>query len=175
MRGIMEHIKVQWEDALGEVKTRVALSVDDLGKGHFIVHWVGGGTTHFNPQDNLTMTPMIERISVPGVFGELVRSDAPSVGEIYEKVLLTGTGKYGDGLFWNDARFVVIAKGAVEGEIVSCEVVSIVKDAALAKVKRKWCPKCKKELRLYANPEECCCPDCGWRKFPLKDKNIGGK
>mgnify|MGYP001209281497 CR=1 FL=1 len=46
-------IKIQWEDALGQKKTGVAEEVKDIGKGYWLVTWVGGGTSHFGPQDNL--------------------------------------------------------------------------------------------------------------------------
>jgi len=46
-------IKIQWEDAFGQVKTGEAEKVEDIGKGHWLVTWVGSGTCHFGPQDNL--------------------------------------------------------------------------------------------------------------------------
>lgn len=80
---------------------------------------------------------MTEKIKIPGVWGELARSDAPFIGEKYEKVLLTGSGKHGDGLF-KDNKFVVIVKRTKQGEVVSCEVVCIIKNVALAKVTKRW-------------------------------------
>jgi len=81
---------------------------------------------------------MNKTIRIPGVYGEVTRSDAPFIGEVYEKVLITGTGKHGDGLFKNDANFVIIVKGSKQDEVVSCEILCIIKNAALAKITKRW-------------------------------------
>lgn len=46
-------IKIQWEEFDGKIRTKEAEEVKDLGKGHYLVTWVGGGTCHFAPADNL--------------------------------------------------------------------------------------------------------------------------